>query len=93
MLKEIHRRYPMATVSLTKEGPRAAAGGGEGRVRGEKSVIVALAVSESREGPIEGHALGHGTRAQSRPEGNENWFGVGPSYSRNRMDAAHLGSK
>jgi len=32
MLREIHGRYLMATVSLTKEGPRARAGRGEGRV-------------------------------------------------------------
>jgi len=60
MLKEIHRRYPMTTVSLTKERPWARASGGESRVQGEESVIVVLSVSESREGPIEGHTLGRG---------------------------------
>ena len=42
VVKKIHHRYLMANVSLTKEGPWVRGGGGEGRVQGEESVIVAL---------------------------------------------------
>jgi hypothetical protein len=52
-------------AQLTEEGPWAHAGGGEGRVRGEESVVVALAVPKSREGAIEGHAFRTGS-AQPR---------------------------
>jgi hypothetical protein len=81
-------------AQLTEEGPWARPGGGEGRVRGEESVVVALAMPKSREGAIEGHTLGRGARNQGEQrEARGIGFGVRSSYSRDQMNVAYLGSK
>ena len=49
---------------LTEEGPWVRASGGEGRVGGEETVVVTLAVSESRKRAIETHTFEGGDVAE-----------------------------
>jgi hypothetical protein len=49
---------------LTEEGPWVRASGGEGRVGGEETVVVTLAVSESRKRAIEAHTFEAGDVAE-----------------------------